>query len=181
MKKLQKLSVNGRADVLWYGFCFALLGLIDQRRGSAEGLLQMVFVNLTGIVVGMLLLPSIQRRFWHSKPCKIWSAFCVPGMIIGCMAGRLFWPNIYQWYMAAANVAVIGYLIIYIGWNRNEIREKSRLNRGCFFLIMLLLLLLLLLLFREVFVFVDRESRVLRAQGGSWRRRRAIRPMNWNG
>ena len=71
MKKLQKLPENGRADVLWYGFCFALFGLIDQRRGSAEGLLQMVFVNLTGIVVGMLLLPSIQRRFWHSKPCKI--------------------------------------------------------------------------------------------------------------
>ncbi len=142
MKKLQKLPENGRADVLWYGFCFALFGLIDQRRGSAEGLLQMVFVNLTGIVVGMLLLPSIQRRFWHSKPCKIWSAFCVPGMIIGCMAGRLFWPNIYQWYMAAANVAVIGYLIIYIGWNRNEIREKSRLNRGCFFLITAMLALM---------------------------------------
>lgn len=133
MDKLLSQSKSGRAGRLWYAVCFALLGLIDQRRGSAEGTLQMTFVNLTGIVVWMLLIPSVKREFWHTKLCRVWSAVCIPGMIAGCVWGRNFWMYSGQWYTALANVVVIGWLALYILWDRREIKGKSRVNRVCLF------------------------------------------------
>lgn len=142
MKELQKRFREGRADVLWYAVCFALLGLIDQRRGSAEGTLQMTFVNLTGIVVGMLLIPSMKRGFWRSKVSGIWTFICIPVLVIGCILGRKLWPYPGQWYTAAANIAVIGYLVLYILWNWKEIKGEGRRNRGCFFVVMSMLALM---------------------------------------
>lgn len=136
MKRLQKRLENGRADTLWYAVCFALLGLIDQRRGSAEGTLQLTFVNLTGIVLGMLLLPSMKREFWHTRLFRLWSVVCIPGVVFGCVWGQRYWIYPRQWYTAAANVVVIGYLVLYILWNRKEIGRESRLNKGCFFVVM---------------------------------------------
>ena len=133
MKKLKAQLGNGKADMLWYTVCFALLGLIDQRRGSAEGTLQMVFVNFTGIVVGMILLPSIKRQFWRTRLVKIWTVICILAAAVGCVLGRVLWMYPGQWYSAVVNAAVIGYLILYAVWNRKEIRESRRLNRGCFF------------------------------------------------
>ena len=77
--------------MLWYAVCFALLGLIDQRRGSAEGTLQMIFVNMTGIAVWMLLLPSMKRGFWHTGLFRIWTVICIPGMVFGGGWGRKLW------------------------------------------------------------------------------------------
>lgn len=142
MKELRKRWENGKADMLWYAVCFALLGLIDQRRGSAEGSLQMTFVNLTGIVIGFLLLPSMKRGFWYTRRFRIWAAACIPGMLLGCAWGRKLWMYPGQWYTALANVAVIGCLMLYILWDWRTIREKGRLNKGCFFVIMAMLLLM---------------------------------------
>lgn len=44
----------------WYALCFVFLGIIDQRRGSAVGEIQMLFSNLVGVVMALLLLPSIK-------------------------------------------------------------------------------------------------------------------------
>ncbi len=126
---------DGRADMLWYAVCFALLGLIDQRRGSAEGTLQMTFVNLTGIVVWLLLLPSMKRGFWHTRRFRIWTAACIPGMLAGCIWGRRVWMYPGQWDTALANVVVLGWLVLYIIWDWRAIREKGRLNKGCFFVV----------------------------------------------
>lgn len=142
MKERLKRWKGGRADMLWYAVCFVLLGLIDQRRGSAEGTLQMSFVNMTGIVVWMLLLPSMKRDFWRTRLFAVWTAACVPGMVLGCVLGRKLWMYPGQWYTALANVVVIGYLMLYILWDRKAIREKGRLNKGCFFVVMVMLALM---------------------------------------
>lgn len=142
MKDLLKKKVSEKRDMLWYAVCFALLGLIDQRRGSAEGSIQMIFVNLTGIVIGMLLIPSIKSKFCYSRFFRIWSVICIPGVVIGCIIGRKLWIYPGQWYTAVINVVVIGYLVLYIVWNREEIKERRKLNRGGFFLIVSMLIVM---------------------------------------
>ncbi len=132
MKKRLKDMINNKKTVIWYAVCFVLLGLIDQRRGSAEGTLQMVFANLTGIVIGMLLIPSIKRDFIHSKAFGIWSLLCIPGVVLGCAIGRKYWLYPGQWYTAVINMAVMGYLVLYIVWNRKMIKTQHRLNKVCF-------------------------------------------------
>ena len=104
--------IINKKTIIWYGVCFALLGLIDQRRGSAEGTLQMIFANLTGIVIGMLLIPSIKRDFIHSKAFGIWSLLCIPSVALGCAIGRKYWLYPGQWYTAVINMAVMGYLVL---------------------------------------------------------------------
>lgn len=132
MKKRLKNIIMNKKTIIWYAVCFALLGLIDQRRGSAEGTLQMIFANLTGIVIGMLLIPSMKRDFMHSKAFGIWSLLCIPGVALGCVIGRKYWLYPGQWYTAVINMAVIGYLVLYIVWNRKMIKTQHRLNRACF-------------------------------------------------
>lgn len=142
MNKMLRYLRGGKIDRLWYAACFALLGLIDQRRGSAEGTLQMTFVNLTGIVIWMLLLPSMKREFWRTKLFWIWSIICIPGMVAGCVLGRKFWMYPEQWYTALINIVVIGYLVLYILWDWKQIRKAGRINKNCFFIIMGMLALM---------------------------------------
>lgn len=130
MREAVRKIAREKGCILWYASCFALLGLIDQRRGSAEGSLQMIFTNLTGIVVGMLLIPSIKRDFRNTKLFRVWSAICVPGVVVGCIIGRKYWMYPGQWYTAVIDVAVIGYFVLYIVWNWKEITGQDRLHKG---------------------------------------------------
>ena len=43
---------------IWYMVCFLALGIIDQRRGSAAGAVQMTAANMVGIVLAAMLVPS---------------------------------------------------------------------------------------------------------------------------
>lgn len=142
MKNLLKSIICDKRNILWYAVCFALLGLIDQRRGSAEGIIQMIFVNLTGIVVGMLLIPSMKREFWHTKFFGIWLVACIPGVVFGCIIGQKIWMYPGQWSTAVINIAVIGCLVLYIFWNWKDIQGQGGLNKGCFFLVMSILIVM---------------------------------------
>ena len=62
-----KKHILEQKQKLWYMICFMFLGLIDQRRGSAVGEIQMIFSNLTGIVVALLLLPSLELTKFREK------------------------------------------------------------------------------------------------------------------
>lgn len=139
MGKRLKSILSNKKTVMWYAACFVLLGLIDQRRGSAEGTLQMFFVNLTGIAIGMILIPSMKREFVHTKFFGIWSIICIPGVALGWIIGRKYWFYPGQWYTAVINIAVIGYLVLYIVWNWKTIKVQHRLNRGCFCVVMSML------------------------------------------
>ncbi len=127
---------------MWYAVCFVLLGFIDQRRGSAEGTLQMTVVNLTGVVVGMMLLPSLRREFWRTKMCKIGTLVCIPVAVAGFILGRKVWMYPGQWYTAVLNVVVISYLALYIFWNRREILRGNILCKSCFVMVMVMLVLM---------------------------------------
>lgn len=142
MNNLLKKRMSEKRDILWYAVCFAFLGLIDQRRGSAEGTIQMIFVNLTGIVIWMLLIPSMNREFWRTKLFRIWSIICIPGVALGCVIGRKIWIYHGQWYTAVINVAVIGYLVLYIIWNWKENRGRRKINKGAFLVVMSMLIVM---------------------------------------
>lgn len=136
MEELKKKLKNDMADKIWYAFCFVLLGLIDQRRGSALGTTQMIFANLTGLVIAMLLLPSVKREFWKTKYAGIWTLICIPLLVCGYIVGKKVWGYPGQWNTAVLNVALIGYAILYIIWNRDEIKKRRRLHKGFFLLLM---------------------------------------------
>lgn len=150
MEKLKKKSENGGADVIWYAVCFALFGLIDQRRGSADGTTQMIFANLTGAVVAMLLLPSIKKEFGKTKYAGIWTVVCIPLLLGGCIVGKRVWQYPGQWYTAVLNVALIGYVVLYVIWNREEIKKGNRLQKGCFFMVAGMLLLMQLSVHKDI-------------------------------
>lgn len=150
MERLKKKSGYGKTDVVWYALCFLLLGLIDQRRGSADGTVQMIFANLTGAVMAMLLLPSIRREFWRTKHVRIWSVVCIPLLIGGCIAGKKVWQYPGQWYTAVLNVVLFGYTLLYAVWNREAIKKESRLHKGCFFMVTGMLLLMQLSVHKDV-------------------------------
>lgn len=150
MERLKKKSGYGKTDVVWYALCFLLLGLIDQRRGSADGTVQMIFANLTGAVMAMLLLPSIRREFWRTKHVRIWSVVCIPLLIGGCIAGKKVWQYPGQWYTAVLNVVLFGYTLLYAVWNREAIKKESRLHKGCFFMVTGILLLMQLSVHKDV-------------------------------
>ena len=135
---------NGGADVIWYAVCFMLLGLIDQRRGSAEGSVQMAFANLTGVAAAMLLLPSVKREFWRTKHAKIWSILCVPLLACGFFLGRKVWMYPGQWNTAVLNAALMGYAVLYVVWDREALKKKSGLQKVFFWSVMGMLLLMLL-------------------------------------
>ncbi len=121
--------------MIWHAFRFLLLGLIDQRRGSAEGTVQMIFANLTGPVMAMMLLPSVKREFWRAKCVRIWTIACIPLLVGGCIVGKKVWQYSGQWNTAVWNVALIGYIALYVIVNRDEIKGGSRVHKGCFFLV----------------------------------------------
>lgn len=141
-----------RMYTIWYAFCFALLGLIDQRRGSAEGTVQMVFANLTGVVIGLLLLPSLKRKkeFLQTRLFRVWSIVSVPILVIGCILGARLWYYPAQWDTAVLNGILVGYFICYLGWSwkkdgvtlKKFIEQKGRLNVSCFLVVMAMLLLM---------------------------------------
>lgn len=128
--------------VWWYALCFALLGLIDQRRGSAVGTVQMLMANLTGPVLAGMMLPSMKKEFVRTRGVLVWTAVCIVGIPAAVKLGANLWDYPGQWNTGVINVAVAGYLILYLVWNRREIVQKSRLNWFCFFVIEAMLLLM---------------------------------------
>lgn len=150
MEKLKEKLKTGRLDAAWYALCFVFLGLIDQRRGSADGTVQMAFANLVGVVMAMILLPSVKREFWRTKCAKIWSIVSVLLLIGGCMLGKAVWIYQGQWNTAVLNVVLMGYIILYVIWNREEIKKGGRLHKGCFFMVTGMLLLMFLSVYDNI-------------------------------
>lgn len=130
--------------VIWYGLCFLLLGLIDQRRGSAAGTVQMIFSNLTGPVILLLLLPSMKREFFRWKGFWIWLGAALVLTPIASLAGLWYWPYFGQWCTAMVNVAVIALLVLYALKNRKALGIRQRLSLPLFFTALGALVLMLL-------------------------------------
>ena len=91
---------------IWYMFCFLCLGIIDQRRGSAIGQIQMTFSNLTGIVIAMMLVPSLKVKKFLEKKYGYWTIVCIPISILIAIIGSKYWVYQGQWVTAVLNGAI---------------------------------------------------------------------------
>ncbi len=125
---------------IWYMLCFALLGLIDQRRGSAAGHIQIAFSDFTGIVMAGMLLPSLDQKQFRNKIFLIWSSIALLG---GTAVGVWGWHNaVYreQWIVRVLNIAVWGYVILYMVHERKMLKLREKMLQP-FFLCMCLMFL----------------------------------------
>lgn len=126
----------------WYALCFVFLGIIDQRRGSALGTIQMTFTNLTGVVIALLLLPSIKFEKEKVKPYLLWTPVCVILAIIACIIGNNCWQYKGQWITAVLNIAVWSYLIIYVYQEKSYTELFARIKQPVFWCTCLCLVLM---------------------------------------
>lgn len=118
--------------IIWYAACFAFLGLIDQRRGSAEGSVQMMFANLTGPAVAAMLIPSMKKEFWKWKGFQIEATCSAAIGIAVCFLGEHYWLYPTQWYTGVLNGVLISVLLLYVVWDWKEIRQSKTINRFLF-------------------------------------------------
>lgn len=126
----------------WYALCFVFLGIIDQRRGSALGTTQMTFANLTGVVMVLLLLPSIKFEKEKVKPYLLWTPVCAILVIIACTIGNNCWQYKGQWITAVLNIAVWSYLMIYVYQKKRYTELLVRIKQPVFWCICLCLVLM---------------------------------------
>lgn len=126
----------------WYALCFVFLGIIDQRRGSAVGEIQMLFSNLVGVVMALLLLPSIKLEKEKAKPYLLWTPICVILSVIACIIGVRYWKYAGQWITVVLNVAVWSYLLVYLYLEKPYTESSTRIKQLFFWMVAVLLLLM---------------------------------------
>ena len=126
----------------WYALCFGFLGIIDQRRGSALGATQMIFANLTGVVMTLLLLPSIKFEKEKAKPYLLWTPVCIILGIIASAIGVHYWQYKGEWITAVLNIIVWSYLLIYVYREKSYTELSDRVKQPFFWVICLCLLLM---------------------------------------
>lgn len=126
----------------WYALCLVFLGIIDQRRGSAVGEIQMLFSNLVGVVMALLLLPSIKLEKEKAKPYLLWTPICVILSVIACIIGVQYWKYAGQWITVVLNVAVWSYLLIYLYLEKPYTEFSTRIKQPFFWVVAVLLLLM---------------------------------------
>lgn len=113
---------------VWYMFCFLMLGVIDQRRGSALGTTQMIFSNGTGLVMALMLVPSLDMKRLRGKVYIAWTPFCVAATIIAWVIGAKYWTYTGQWISGVLNITLWSYIILYVirEWRNLELRKRIR-------------------------------------------------------
>lgn len=129
---------------LWYMLCFTLLGLIDQRRGSAVGEIQMIFSNLTGIVIAMLLLPSLDFQKFKQKVYLWWTPICLILTALGIFLSEKLWLYRGQWITGVLNLTVWSYLLIYIFRKWRSLDIVTRLKQPFYWLVFAFFILMVL-------------------------------------
>lgn len=118
---------------IWYMLCFFALGIIDQRRNSAMGGVQMTAANCTGFVLAAMLLPSLDRTRFRRWQYLVWT---IAGLLAGGAAivwGWENWNSKGQWITAVLNLFVWGYLLLYFILERRSpgLCRKPRMLFWC--------------------------------------------------
>lgn len=127
---------------VWYTICFLLLGVIDQRRGSAVGEVQMFFANLTGVVMALMVLPSLNGRILKDKVYRYWTPVCLILSIVACGSGKKAWGYKQPWVAGVLSVAMWSYLVIYIIREWNGLSVRSRIRKPFFWCVLVMLVLM---------------------------------------
>lgn len=139
-----KESIRRNQKKIWYMLCFFALGIIDQRRGSALGEIQMAASNCTGLVLAAMLLPSFRKGCFRHREYLWWTVIGVILSAAACIWGWQNWFYKGQWITGVLNVFVWGYLILYI-WHERKNPEVSKRWRQPFFWCIAALFLLMFL------------------------------------
>jgi len=137
-----KIYLSKNKIRIWYMLCFAFLGLVDQRRGSAVGEIQMLFTNCTGFAIAAMLIPSLKREWLHGRIYRIWLGTAALFTFLLCIFGISHWPYKGQWITAVLNVAVWSFFVLYIFRNRTALRPGEKILRPFYFAIVSMLILM---------------------------------------
>lgn len=135
-------NIAERRKKIWYMLCFFALGIIDQRRGSAIGSIQMAAANCTGIVLAAMLLPSLNLKAFKHKIYIICTGIAIAGGWLSCVWGIKNYLYSEQWITGTLNILIWGYLLIYLikEWKTTE--ATKRLRQPFFWAIGIMLLLM---------------------------------------
>lgn len=105
----QKL-IQGKS--IFYTLIIIFLCIVDQRRGSAAGHVQFIYINLAGIAICLLMFSTYRLKEFCKLPYWLWSAVYWPGAIaVTYLCNDLI---VYrgQWYTALLNIWLMGLLLI---------------------------------------------------------------------
>jgi hypothetical protein len=111
---------------IWYMLCFFALGIIDQRRGSATGEVQMAAANAVGLAAAAMLFPTLKYDRLNGKVYKVCRGIAIPGGIAAGLLGRRIWPYQGQWITAVINAVVWGFLFLYILQERETVQLRKK-------------------------------------------------------
>ena len=128
--------------MIWYMLCFFALGVIDQRRSTAEGAIQMAAANCVGIVLAAMVVPSLNFRKFKEKIYLVWSVLSLLVGVGAIVWGSRHWLYRGQWVTGVLNVVVWGYLVIYVLREWRSLPVGKRLRQPFFWCVIILFLLL---------------------------------------
>lgn len=121
-----------------------LLGLMDQRRGSARGMTQMIFANLIGLPVLLFAIPSMKKEFLQSKLGKT-AAGILAGLFLLLVGIFKILPVSWGlWNSAAFSFCCIAFMAVYLFYERRDIRNFFSVTGTGYGMILTGLLLMLI-------------------------------------
>lgn len=138
-----KNAIHAKRHMLWYMLCFFAFGVIDQRRGSASGEIQLAAANCVGLVMAGILLPSLEWEKFKNRIYLIWTGIALSGGIVAGIWGWRNWLYWGQWITGVLNVMVWGYLVIYMLREWRMLSAVKRLRQPFFWCIGFLFLFMI--------------------------------------
>ena len=130
--------IKKQGKSIFYTLIILFLCIVDQRRGSAPGQVQFVFVNLAGTAICLLMFSTYKLKEFLRWTYWLWTILYGIGVItITCLQNELISYK-GQWYTALINIWLIGILFIrmsskflFEGW-RPRFSLKAIVIYGCF-------------------------------------------------
>lgn len=146
LKQQKSGKVSRKPAELMPDLCYILgtlfLGLMDQRRGSASGMAQMIFANLIGIPVLLFTIPSMRQDFWKSRFGKqaLWILTGMFALVIGIYK---FLPVPWGlWNSAACSFYCIFFMGAYLFYERKTLLQAFPVTKTGYGMILAGLLLM---------------------------------------
>ncbi|MCR5477593.1 MAG: hypothetical protein K6E92_08260 [Lachnospiraceae bacterium] len=107
---MEKKSVRETVLRIWYVGCFAALCIIDQRRGSVTGSMQLVLPNLALLCVLLLAAPSCRPSDFRHRIYGVWAILCVGACY--AMSQSLRGEYLGMWISGSCVLLLAGALLI---------------------------------------------------------------------
>ena len=146
-KKENQNVVENRWKSVFYTGIFAFLCICDQRRGSAPGHTQLMFVNLSWAAVLLLHFTAIRFREFLKIPYGLFTGLCIAGTVVSGFyrRGDLFFERYFvgQWYAGCLVAWLIGIFLMHgigeliHGKAKERTAGTSAFLQGIFYLAMI--------------------------------------------